>query len=325
MNAQPRRARVMQTLRARLLRRHPGLLRTQHGEALPITLGQRRIYVLPSAAGFGYGAMLLVMLLGALNYNNNAALLLTCLLGAACAQSMYGAFRTLYGLRIDALHAASAHAGSTLTLQLRLDGAGRTRHALRVHADKGDTSGDLPAQGAQTLTLPWPAARRGWQALPALKLESSWPFGLFRAWSWLRTEARVLIYPALEAEGPPAPDSSGHVESARRSGGEDDPAGLREYRACDPPRRIAWKASARTGDLLLRLHEPEPLQADLTLRWADTAGLAHEARIMRLARWVAEAHRAGSRWRLQLPAQTLGPDRGAGHYHACMSALALLP
>ncbi len=52
-------------------------------KSLPIELHRKRIYIVPSVFGAGFSVLLLVMMIGALNYANNAALLLTCLLGAA--------------------------------------------------------------------------------------------------------------------------------------------------------------------------------------------------------------------------------------------------
>ncbi|NEK64964.1 MAG: DUF58 domain-containing protein, partial [Xanthomonas perforans] len=46
------------------------LARPRGAEALPIVLDRRRIYVLPTRFGLFVTALLLAMLLGALNYNN---------------------------------------------------------------------------------------------------------------------------------------------------------------------------------------------------------------------------------------------------------------
>ena len=77
--------------------------------------------------------------------------------------------------------------------------------------------------------------------------------------------------------------------------------------------------------LLVREYE-QPLGADVVLDWRATAGIEHELRISRLARWVDEAERDGRRYRLLLPGQPpLGPAQGAQHRHACLRALALMP
>src|SRR5437660_12618223 len=92
-------------------RRLPALTRLKRPETLPILLDRRRIYVVPTRFGVLYSAVLVTMLLGALNYNNNPALLLTCLLGAASYQSVFQAFRMLNRLELHALRAEACFAG----------------------------------------------------------------------------------------------------------------------------------------------------------------------------------------------------------------------
>jgi uncharacterized protein (DUF58 family) len=64
---------------------------------------------------------------------------------------------------------------------------------------------------------------------------------------------------------------------------------------------------------------------DLLLDWHALPDVPYEARIRRLARWVLEAERSGSRYGLRLPPSELRGGRGAEHRHACLRALALLP
>ena len=306
--------------------RLPALTRQRRVESLPILLHRRRIYIVPTGFGLLFAAMLLVMLLGALNYNNNAALLLTCLLGAAVVNSMYGAFRALNGLRLDAIAAGSAPAGQPLPVTLSFSAAGRTRRSLTVNADTAVAAFAVDAGAIGSATLMLPTARRGWMPLPPIRLSSTWPFGLFRAWSWLRPQTRLLVYARAETAAvmPPAADPTGTRLTPLGDDG-DDSAGLREYLAGDPPRRIAWKASAHHDDLRVRQPERASDDAEWRLDWHALRGIDAERRIARLAHWVNEAHAVRARWSLILPEVTLGPDRGEAHWHACQSALALLP
>ena len=306
--------------------RLPALTRQRRAEPLPILLHRRRIYIVPTGFGLLFAAMLLVMLLGALNYSNNAALLLTCLLGAAAVNSMYGAFRALHGLRLDTIATGSAPAGRPLRVTLGFGAAGRPHRGLIVSADGNDSAFVVDRDGIGSATLMLPTTRRGWMPLPPLKLHSTWPFGLFRAWSWLRPPVSLLVHARAEiAPGiPPAPDPAG-VRATSTGGDSDDSAGLREYLAGDPPRRIAWKASAHHDDLRVRQPERTSDDAEWRLDWHALHGIDTERRIARLAYWVNEAQAARVRWSLILPDITLGPDRGEKHWHACQSALALLP
>ena len=324
VTARLRAATVALTRRAEL--RLPALTRQRNAESLPILLHRRRIYIVPTRFGLLFAVMLLVMLLGALNYNNNAALLLTCLLGAAAVNSMYSAFRALNGLRLEAVAAGSVQAGQALPVTLSFSAAGRPRRALTVSADTAAAAFAVSAGAAGTATLALPTVHRGWMPLPPIRLHSTWPFGLFRAWSWLRPQARLLVYACAESTAlmPPAPDPTG-TRAMPLGDDSDDSAGLREYRAGDPPRQIAWKASAHHDDLRVRQPERASDDAEWHLDWHALRGIGDERRIARLAHWVNEAHAARVRWSLTLPEATLGPDRGEAHWHACQRALALLP
>ncbi|MBA2078695.1 DUF58 domain-containing protein [Rhodanobacter sp. PCA2] len=302
-------------------RRLPALTRLRRPEPLPIELGRRRIYIVPTAFGLGFGVLLLVMLVGALNYANNAALLLTCMLGSAAVASMLPAFRTLDGLRLRGIRAGHALAGEPLELVLDF-AAQRPRESVRL--DCAGESLAFALQGTAELRLRLATSRRGWQPLPRLKLWSTWPLGLFRAWSWLHPQQSVLVWPRPETAGPP-PVLPGDARERLRPQAGEELAALRDYRRGDAPRHIAWKASARHHDLLVKdFDRPEPRES-WRLDWQALRALEREARIARLARWLGEAEAQGRRYSLQLPDERIDTGSGPAHYARCMSALAVLP
>jgi uncharacterized protein (DUF58 family) len=305
-------------------RRLPALTRYRRPEPLPVELHRRRIYIVPTGFGLGFTVLLLVMLVGALNYSNNAALLLTCLLGAASAASMLVAFRALDGLQLQGIRAGHAVAGQPIEVSfgfvsqrarcaVRLD-AGDLRTAFAVDAALGETD----------VSLSLPTEHRGWQTLPRLRVWTTWPLGLFRAWSWLRPEQAVLVWPRPEADGPP-PGGHAEDEQRQRLHHGDDPATLRDYRRGDPIRHVAWKASARHHDLLVKDFEEPEIRRDWQLDWRQLGRLEHERRIARLARWLGEAQAQGRRYSLWLPGEPIETGSGPSHYERCMNALARLP
>ncbi len=302
------------------------LTRGKEPEALPIVLGRKRIYLLPTGFGAGFALILAVMLLGALNYSNNAALLLTALLGAIAAGSLLTTFRGMNGLRLDGVRGGNAQAGESMRLEMDFAVASRARHALCLDIDGQTLAFDIPDHHGRTLALYLPTTQRGWLALPRIRVHTSWPFGMFRAWGWMHPDLRVLVYPRPESDGPP-PSGVGAGDQQRHPRLHDgsDLASLRAYHHGDPMKLIAWKASARHEDLLVREFERPASRHEWALDWNDTTGLPHEARIARLARWIGEARVAGHQWSLRLPERTLSLDSGNEHYHQCMRALALLP
>lgn len=299
-------------------------MRPRAPEPLPVQLNRHRIYILPTATGWFFATLLAVMLLGALNFNNNPALLLALLLAGTALASLIGAHLQLSGLRLSAVAAEPVAAGEALRLRIALDTTDtRQRHGLRIAYAGQATHTALDAHGI-TVELALPTQRRGLLPVPKLELSTVQPLGLARAWAYAWPTHTLLVYPAAETLAPPLPIPVGHGHpQPARSG--DDPHLLREYRPGDAPRMVAWKASARHATLLVR--DAEQQRGDeLLLDWQLTAGLAYEQRIRRLARWVDDAERAGHRYSLQLPGTpVIAADTGSTHRHRCLRALALLP
>lgn len=295
-------------------------------ESLPQRLGRRRIYVLPTRFGLFATVLLGAMLLGALNYNNNPALLLALLLAAVAIASTFSAHLQLSGLQIDAVSAEPVVAGATMRLRINLSRADtRARRGLVVSLGNADAYGHLVDTDQIEVDLPLPTERRGWLDLERIRLSTTQPLGLVRAWSWVWPDAPLLVYAAPETQAPPLPQGDGDPLHTRVHASGDELHQLRPYRAGDAPRSIAWKHSARRDTLLVREYE-KPVGVDILLDWRQLAPLPGEARIARLARWVDLAEREGRRYTLRLPGQPeLGPGQGSSHHHLCQRALALMP
>ncbi|MBK8285430.1 MAG: hypothetical protein IPK97_11460 [Ahniella sp.] len=97
-------------------RRLPALTRYRQTESLPITLHGRRIYILPTGFGVFFGLIVLAMVIGALNFNNNPALLFAFLVASLSMVSFHHTVGDLRGLSLQSLRADSVHAGTPLRL-----------------------------------------------------------------------------------------------------------------------------------------------------------------------------------------------------------------
>ena len=302
--------------------------RPREPEALPARFDRRRVYVLPTRFGLFYAVLLLAMLLGALNYNNNPALLLGLLLAGAGLASLVAAQLQLTGLAVVALDAEPVPAGDELTVRLHAQADDRRRRrglAVALESTEGVPGLLNLEQGRGESHVALPTSERGWLDLPRLRVSTTRPLGLATAWAYVWPQAPALVYPRPEPDGPPLPTGSGDRVHTRLHPSGEDVHHLRNYRRGDSRRAIAWKSSARRDSLLVREYE-QPLGADIVLDWSTLGRMPQEAKVSRLARWVDEAERDGRRYRLMLPGQpSLGPDQGPAHRHACLRALALLP
>jgi len=304
-------------------------LRGHAPEALPVVLGPRRVYVLPTRAGLLYAVSLVVMLVGAINYNLSLGHGLVFLLAALGVVALLHTWRNLTGISLTLGMPAPVFAGDTARFPLVLHNPDlRLRRLIRVALAGGaPVTADIPPQGSEHILLPLPAPRRGWLAMPRATLQTLWPLGLVRAWSYAQPAQACLVYPRPARAVPPTPTFTG-MEDGRLSSdsGDQDFAGLRRHQPSDPPHHVAWKTAARLG-------AEAPLQtkqfsgtASQSL-WFDWDGLPPgmdvETRLSVLARWVLDAEEAGLSWGLRLPGTALARSRGPAHLHACLKALAL--
>jgi uncharacterized protein (DUF58 family) len=119
--------------------------------------------------------------------------------------------------------------------------------------------------------------RRGRHPLGPLRLRLADPFGLVERSAVGTETAALLVVPRVRPLGAagPAGGQGGGGEGARRTiavHGEDD-VSIREYRHGDDLRKVHWRATARTGELMVRLEE-RPWRAQATLL-LDTRSRAH--------------------------------------------------
>ncbi|MBS0396405.1 MAG: DUF58 domain-containing protein, partial [Proteobacteria bacterium] len=153
--------------------------------------------------------------------------------------------------------------------------------------------------------------------------ESSFPLGLFTAWTWLHPELECLVYPRPAPRGIAGPPPAAEPGAAHdgRAAGEEDFDGLRGFRSGDPPRRIAWKAWARGGELVVKEYVGAA-RAPVVLDLAQCPGRDLEARLARLARWIVDAEERGDRYGLRLGHDEVAPGAGLGHRNRCLARLA---
>jgi uncharacterized protein (DUF58 family) len=313
-------------LRGRFDRRMRQWSLNRHGtDRLPLTIIRRRVYILPSGFGLVYALLLFGMLLAGLNYNNNLALALTFTLGSLGVVAMHYCHRNLAGLDVRAIEAEPLFVGQMGTLRVELlNSCKLERLDIEIRADhSAGIVVSVPAGERMACDVPVAATRRGRNRVARLTLATRFPLRLFRAWTWVYDCAEFIAYPKPEGKASPPliePATSGRHDTP--AAGDEDFAGLREYRKGDSPRSVSWKAYARTEQLLAKEFSGAARRW-LLLDWTSTPGAGVEARLSQLARWVVDAERGSDAYALTLPGTRLALGIGAAHRSRCLLALAL--
>ncbi|TAN83537.1 MAG: DUF58 domain-containing protein, partial [Gallionella sp.] len=283
-----------------------------------------RIFILPTKQGLALAFLLLIMLLGDINYNLSLGYVLTFLLAMMAVMSILHTFRNLAHLEIRAGRADAVFGGETAQFMLHFHNHNKLpRYRLCLRGNNGKTvSFDIPAGQESEIAFPLPAARRGWLELGALTLYTEFPLGLFHAWSYLHFDARCLVYPKPLPDAPLPPGISPDGAGKRAIAGDDDFSGLRKYVAGDALPRIAWKAYARERGLQVKQFSTSAGE-ELWLDFSAAPDRDTEEKLARLARWVLDAEAQGLRYGLRLPDGELPAGNGMAQRDECLRRIAL--
>jgi uncharacterized protein (DUF58 family) len=293
-------------------------------ESGTVILTQRRVFILPTRQGVALGFVLVLMLLGDINYSLSLGYVLTFLLAMMAVMSMLHSFRNLAHLEIRAGRTAAVFSGETARFVFHFRNPGATdRYQLTLRDDNGNAvSFDVPARQENEVIFPLPATRRGWLQPGRLTLYTEFPLGLFHAWSYLHFDTRCLVYPKPLPDAPLPPGNAPDGTGKRSITGDDDFAGLRVYVEGDALPRIAWKAYARGQGLQVKQFSALAGE-ELWLDFADTPEPDTEGKLARMARWVLNAEAHGLRYGLRLPDGELPPNSGSAQRDECLRRLAL--
>lgn len=201
-------------------------------------------------------------------------------------------------------------------------------------------SGEVPAGGRLEVAVRLRAKRVGHHGLFGLALEVRGSPGLFEVPLTFSNPFGVEVLPAAVSTVRHRLPLAGAVRfgarAVRRAGEGTEFSEIREHQIGDPLKRVAWKASARRGKLLVRKYEFEEravvwfvLDASVEL-WAGRVGAAPlDLAIDGVAELAHEHVRAGHDVALLTLASSrvsrVAPGRGAAHERALLEALAATP
>jgi uncharacterized protein (DUF58 family) len=299
--------------------------RRQGEDRLPLTLQRRRLYIVPTRAGAGFGLLLFLMLVAGLNYANSAALFLVFLLAGFALVAMHQCHTNLLGTTLSCATAQPTFAQRSGLLSLTFENSGSSdRYGIAAGvADEAVIAADLKAADRQRIDLSVSAPKRGLLRIERLRITSTHPFGLFRTWTWVHASLEMIVYPRPHGSLPMPADSGNKWGARSRTNvGTDEWRSLRPFRDGDSPRQVDWKAYARGAPLLVKEYSASGSELRM-FEFDRLAQMPLETKLEQLAKWIVDADTGGERYGLVLPDTEIAPDSGPEHRHRCLTALAL--
>jgi uncharacterized protein (DUF58 family) len=286
----------------------------------------------PTRAGWAFFAITFGIGFAALNTGNNLLYMVLALLLAFLVLSGLLSEAALRGIRVRRRlpRELFAERDGRVVLDVTNDQSRASAYAVVVEDRIGSPGvGDQAAGRCFALQIgPGETQTRAYRLRPEQRgplcfrgfvVSTRFPFGLFSKALVLDAEESTLVYPAIDPVALPdargmrrrrgettAPDVAGHGATV---------SGLREHTPGDSRRRIHWRASLRSGILLVRDLEAER-DADVEVR-LDTRGVRggnrFEGRVRRAASEVVALLEAGRRVALRTGIDHFAPGAGRAH------------
>ena len=320
-----------------VLERKPASIGNFPGAELP---RRKRVYIFMTRFGFIFGVNMLVMLIGAINYSNSLAYALTFFLGGLFLVTMLHTYSALRGLIITSLAPEAVFAGQEARFPLSIDNrSGKIRPAILLQRPsdrkkswfrgtlyKGNALFDIRAENVQIIHFPVQTEKRGYLSPGRLKISTTWPLGLFQAWSYMEIEQACMIYPKpLGSSQLPASTLLDEEEAVTGAGsGTEDFIGFRQYQDGDSMRAVDWKAYARERGLVSKRFSGRGTKKLLLSLNSIDSSKDLEASLSQLCCWVLEAERQEMRYSLELPGSgSPAFANGEEHCQLCLELLAV--
>lgn len=310
------------------------LFQLRDAEPGEVFLKQRRVFIMPTAAGMAFGGTLAVLFIAAANYSLSLGFILTFLIASCGVVDMHLTFRNMAHLYLVAGKTLPVFAGEEAQFELHLVNRYKyNRYAIWLGFFGPDLPileqpADISANSTCTVNLHVTSKQRGWLEAPRVRLQTRFPLGLLRSWAYWKPDAKALIYPYPEEYSPPLPMSGSDELDGQGQAGQEDFAGVRAYQAGDSMKHLAWRQIARVdvaeGGALVTKHFEGGAKSELCLDFAQLPRMMDiEMRLSRMTRWVLDAEQQGLPYSFKLGQHEFVTSIGPAHQNACLRALAL--
>ena len=291
-----------------------------------ITLNQKRIFIFPSRAGAGFLTLVAGLLLGGINYENNMLFSFAFLLLSVFLVTILHTYSNLSGLTIKCGAAQPTFVGDYAEFEVVLSRTGQRRYeGLQLSWAGADPVKTKLIDGKQRrVSIFVPADSRGVLKVGRLLVETHYPLGLLRAWTWLDFRAKCMVYPRPEPTKAllKAVSASNREGSYMQQNGTDDFAGYKDYVPGDSLKQVAWHNVARGLPMMSKQYQS---QADhrIWIDWEQFKTEPTELRLQRMCYLVLYADQQNLEYGVRLPGLEFVPSSNALHKLQCLQALAL--
>ncbi|WP_019384837.1 DUF58 domain-containing protein [Acinetobacter venetianus] len=268
------------------------------------TLLQKDVLVFIYKQGFLYLVLILITFIAGINYGNNLILGFCFLLSAILCISFYLTFKQLHDLKIEIVMPEVGQVNQPSIIKLMLKQHDKTVRYLRIQFSQQEQM-IYVNQVQQTVELPVLPQQRGLYEFGVIKVYSTYPLGLVRAWTYLYPKQKIWIAPKAHDW---QKEHKNQPTSAHDS--LDEFKELRAFRQGDSYQNVAWKQVARGQGFFIKMFEAQANHQHLEIDYHQIPALGHEEKLSFMMGLVEQCEQLGDDYALILPHARLESGQG---------------
>lgn len=271
-------------------------------------LRQKDVLVFIYQQGYVYLLLIITTFIAGVNYANNLILGFCFLISAVLCISFYLTFKQLHDLSVNFVLPEVGQAESTVQLQMHIKQAQpQLRYLWLVYTTH--TEKILLKDTNQIIPLTFFPTTRGQFSFPEIKLYSTYPFGLVRAWTyffigiplWIAPKAQTLPAENKQQQRSFEPDMDEFRE-------------LRNFKDGDSLQAVSWKQVAQGQGLFIKVFEQHQDQHSLDIHYAHMPSASHEEKLSLMMGLVNQCEQLQYSYAIYLPNAELDKGLGREHY-----------
>ncbi len=296
--------------------------------AKSVTLSHKSIFILPSGFGLSWLILLLILFLFGTNYQNNLVMGLSFLLLSMFNTCIIYSYRNLAGLTLTSTHTeGNSFAGQPSYIPILLSAKDQALEIkLNFDGQPIEIAQKVRPQSA-TILLKVEQTLRGVLKPGRVKVESRYPLGLCRAWSYVDLDIQKVIFARPVQNTNKLNDNIDASDDQHDIGkfvsGIDEFSGLKDYVKGESLKQVAWKQWAQGRGMFSKQFE-QPQGAPMWLE-LDLTTDNQELCLSKLAWQTEQLTHKQQIFGLKLGAISIPPAKGQQHRLSVQTQLALYP
>lgn len=268
------------------------------------TLRQKDVLVFIYKQGFLYLVLILITFIAGINYANNLILGFCFLISAILCISFYLTFKQLHDLQIDIVLPEVGQVDQAIILKLLFKQPVRSARYLRIQWQTQEQLVFID-QTQHRVELAVMPDKRGLYEFGAVKIYSTYPLGLVRAWTYLYPKHKVWVAPKgydWQKEHKNKPTSA--------QDSLDEFKELRGFQHGDSYQNVAWKQVARGQGFLIKMFEAQANHQHLEIDYQQIPAQSHEDKLSFMMGLIEQCEQLGDDYALILPHARLESGQG---------------